>query len=36
MAEQVIEEMATASAIEIEENHLNIYPNPTSDYATIS
>ncbi len=36
MAEQVIEEMNTASVIEIEENHLNIYPNPTSDYATIS
>jgi hypothetical protein len=36
IADQVIEEEAIASVIEIEENYLNIYPNPTSDYATIS
>ena len=36
MAEQVIEEENTASIIEAELDHLNIYPNPTSDYATIS
>lgn len=36
MADQVIEEENTTSIIEAKFDHLNIYPNPTSDYATIS
>ena len=36
MADQVIQEESTASIVEAELDDLNIYPNPTSDYATIS
>ncbi|MDB3904960.1 S8 family serine peptidase [Crocinitomicaceae bacterium] len=36
MADQVIEEENIASIIDAELGHLNIYPNPTSDNATIS
>ncbi len=36
MADQVVEEENTASITEAELDQLNIYPNPTSDFATIS